>query len=150
MPVARDAIATAAVAAPSPKLEPPATLAPEARKVWHEIVGRLPAEWFSADNAPLLEQLCNHTVFARRLAADIEALRNVPLDDFETRAQLGPLLKLHTLQTAQMASISTKLRLTVQSHYRGEQAKNIRKATIGDDVPKPWEAWRERRRNADA
>src|SRR5262245_16984573 len=83
MPISAEAVAATAYAVPSPKLEPPVTLALEATKIWHEIVGRLPAEWFSADNAPLLEQLCNHTVFARRLAADIEALRNVPLDDFE-------------------------------------------------------------------
>jgi phage terminase small subunit len=130
-------IVNEANAIPTPKLPPPAHLTKEAAKVWRSIVADLPGDWFSNENAPLLEQLCNHIVFARHLVEQIN--RPSPTD------RIDRLLRAHTQQTRCITSISTRLRLTQQSQYNAAQAKNLRKARVPDT--KPWEDWGEPHRD---
>jgi hypothetical protein len=50
------------------RLDPPEDLTAEAAEVWRGIVNANPADLFSPGSAPLLAQLCRHTVAARRVA----------------------------------------------------------------------------------
>jgi hypothetical protein len=49
---------------------PPEDLTDEEAKEWRAIVGRMPADWFTRENFPLLVEYCRHVVRARDLARD--------------------------------------------------------------------------------
>lgn len=122
-------------------------------KVWNEIVGELPPDWFTGDNAPLLKELCRHIAYADELAAEmksvkvkIAALRLEPgpvaaktkaVD--QQRKVLHSLLRLHGYQSERIGNLATKLRMTNQSRYQAQKANDQHaRASSG---PKPWENW---------
>src|SRR6476646_473252 len=47
---------------------PPKELEPEQQLEWEAITARLPAEWFSGENIPMLKELCRHITYARERA----------------------------------------------------------------------------------
>jgi hypothetical protein len=122
---------------------PPADLTPKQRKIWVEIVAALDRDWFS-DTRHLLTELVAHIDYARMLAVGIEEVRarlvGLPLGSKEERAmsrQLAGLLRLHGKQSASIAHLSTKLRLTPQSRQSARRADQVRART----GPRPWEDW---------
>ena len=150
MPISTDAVATAAIAIPTPKLAPPPGLTREQADIWTAITNRLPAEQFAGDNAGLLELYTAHLVLAHRLTVEIEALRGRSLRAAKNRRAIAQLARLRATETKAAASLAVKLGLCLSARYdRGEQARNRRKDAIADNMPKPWECWRERR-GADA
>jgi hypothetical protein len=62
-------------------LPPPADLSTPAAVVWRQVTGALPADWFGVEQAPVLTQLCRHTVYANNLAASIERMEAVLAGD---------------------------------------------------------------------
>lgn len=114
--------------------EPPSELSDEMREVWQAIVNALPADWFNRGALPVLAQYCRHTVAARRCAQLIEQMEGE--DPFDVSAWQS-LLRSQNEQSARLASLGAKLRLTPSALYRpdtaGTKARNEAKG------PKPWE-----------
>jgi hypothetical protein len=49
---------------------PPEELTEDEATEWREIAGRMPHDWFTRENFPLLAEYCRHIVRARDLAGD--------------------------------------------------------------------------------
>jgi hypothetical protein len=95
-------------------------LTDEEAAVWAATVSAYPADWFTGGNAPLLGQLCRHTIHARRISSLIE--RTVAGTQFEI-GEYDLLLKMLERESRAMASLQTKLRLTPQAttNHRGNK-----------------------------
>ena len=144
---------------PGRRPDPPAELTAEEQAEWMAITSRLPANWFAAENAPMLKELCRHICYARMLAGEISALkgtiaavksnsdpvapgskasRNKVLADLQT--ELLSLLRAHGDQSERIGNLSTKLRLTQLSRATRTAA---RAASAAADAPTscPWNDW---------
>jgi hypothetical protein len=111
--------------------EPPAELTQEEAQEWHEIVNRLPADWFPRETHGVLKQYCRHLVNARRVAARIEVALSEPdgcsLEDYDR------LLKMQEREGRALVACGRAMRLTQQTTYSKDKRKPV---TIGS---KPWE-----------
>jgi hypothetical protein len=142
---------------------PPEELEPEQQLEWEAITARLPADWFSGENIPLLKELCRHITYARELArqvvkvrAEIQAFMAGSAADTAgsegiaerrtiqatLRDELCRLLRSHGYQTERIGNLSTKLRLTKQSRYDASSAYRAAK-DAGSVMKKPWLDWGE-------
>lgn len=125
--------------APLIEIEPrpvaPSELVDEEAAEWEKIVARMPAIWFTKETHPLLVQLCRHIVAARRLAQLIHQAAHGD-EDFQVEYYMR-LLRAITGQTAVIASVSTKLRITPQSSYDAKVAGTAKGNS--SDIRKPWE-----------
>lgn len=115
----------------------PHDLTDEESEVWFSVVNRLPADWFPAETFPILIQYCRSVVQARRVAELIErATSDLDPDTKEptlTVAGYDRLLKMQVRQSASIAMLATKMRLSQQSttNHRGNKKQVSPK--------KPWE-----------
>jgi hypothetical protein len=57
---------------------PPDELTEEEAEEWRAIAGRMPHDWFTRENHPLLAEYCRHIVRARDLAQDIAKFKRFP------------------------------------------------------------------------
>lgn len=117
------------------RLDPPADLTGEAAEVWRGIVNANPADLFSPGSAPLLAQLCRHTVAARRIGQWLARIETAEGELDEVR--WFQLLARQEAESKVIAQLATRLRLTPQSRYTPHGAaaagKNVRSG------PAPWE-----------
>jgi len=120
---------------------PPADLTPSQQKIWRSIITSVDRDWFN-DVTPLLTELCAHVDYGGMLREGIEQVRaklaELPLGSKEERAmsrQLASLLRSHGKQSAAIANLSTKLRLTPQTRQSARRADQVRART----GPRPWE-----------
>jgi hypothetical protein len=139
----RSAIARAmeevAVPASTPaKLVPPADLTTEQARDWQALAARLPKSLPAADVVPLLTELARHMSFSRQLGEEIAKLRQAPLSDADTLAQIETLLKLHERQSLRITALMTKLRLSPQDREQPYQSDRRRQKPPAS-LPKPWE-----------
>ena len=130
---------------------PPAALDdPREIRAWRDIVRSLPPDWFTSGGQLLLTQLCRHIRWSNDTVADIRRAR-IAVDEVEkmpkppTKLLIEALrkyraaLQCHALQSGQIASLSTKLRLTPQSRYGHRSAKTA--AETVSPYPDPWSDW---------
>ena len=71
---------------------PPEELEPDQQLEWEAITARLPVDWFTGENIPMLKELCRHITYARELAGQIaegEASRGVRGVAADTAAETG-------------------------------------------------------------
>jgi hypothetical protein len=54
---------------------PPEELEADQQLEWEAITARLPADWFSGENIPMLKELCRHITYARELAKEIAEVK---------------------------------------------------------------------------
>jgi hypothetical protein len=120
---------------------PPDDLTPKQQAIWVEITKDLDRDWF-ADTRHLLVELVCHIDFAGMLREGIEQVRaqlaGLPLGSKEERAtskQLASLLRAHGKQSAAVAHLSTKLRLTPQARQSARRSDQVRRRTGS----RPWE-----------
>ena len=146
---------------------PPEDLEPDQQLEWEAITARLPADWFSGENIPMLKELCRHITYARELArqvakvrAEIQAVTEGSTADTAgsmgiaerrkiqagLRDELCRLLRGHGYQTERIGNLSTKLRLTKQSRYDASSASRATK-DAGSAMKKPWLDWGENSSN---
>jgi hypothetical protein len=130
---------------PSP---PPGLDAREA-VIWRQVTKRLPADWVNVGE-PLFRELCRHIALANTLMEDIARAR-ARIDELRTSEQptskllldamknYRVLLRLHALQSQQIGTLSTKLRLTPQARYQPSTAKA--RATEELEGIAPWNDW---------
>lgn len=146
---------------PGTRIAPPPELNQAESVIWRTIVERLPADWFTAENTPLLKELCRHIGHADALSQDIASVRaeladlaGLSLDDLAAAemsladrakavkaatAGYHALLRLHAFQTEQIGNLSTKMRLSQQT--RLAPAVSRAKADQTPTGPKPWQNW---------
>jgi hypothetical protein len=119
---------------------PPDDLTEVEAKEWREIANRMPPDWFTRENFPLLTEYCRHIVRSRVLAVDIakfhEFLPEVRLTSDGIRLY-DTLLKAADRERAAMVNLATKMRLTQQSRYRADKAAPA--VDRGKTVSKPWQ-----------
>jgi hypothetical protein len=142
---------------PGKRPSPPDDLTPEQQVEWEAIVARLPVDWFTGENIPMLRELCRHICYARELAEEIAAVKAMLSEVIAgtapeaeksnvmaaRRKELCDLLRAHGYQSERIGNLSTKLRLTKLSRY--EDARTAARAArdAGGTRPKPWEDWGE-------
>ena len=151
-------VAEAAVV-PGTRQPPPPELNEAESATWRTIVERLPADWFTAENYPLLKELCRHIGHADALSIDIENARRelailassgVCFEDAAEEiarrkairaatADYHAVLRLHAYQTERIGNLATKLRLSQQA--RLAPAVSRAKADTVPAGPKPWMNW---------
>jgi hypothetical protein len=59
---------------------PPDELAEDEAAEWRAIASRMPHDWFTRENHPLLCEYCRHIVRARDLARDITKFKQFPAE----------------------------------------------------------------------
>jgi hypothetical protein len=114
----------------TPRPAPPDELSDEEADEWRAVVDRLPADWFARETHPLLVQYCRHVVTARRirqLIAKLEAEEDFSLKDW------ADTLKMQQRESAVLATLATKMRISQQSTYD----KSRKKGDGGKS--KPWD-----------
>jgi hypothetical protein len=119
---------------PVPIPDPPPGLTAEQAALWKTILCSKPPDWFDQSNLPLLTALVRHITTYERLCEQIE---RYGVEDIEQIDTVNKLLAMRDREGKAMASMATKLRLTIQSKYEPERAKNI--ALRGGRMPQPWE-----------
>jgi hypothetical protein len=128
---------------------PPPELDAREATIWRRVTKRLPSDWVS-NGAPLFGELCRHIGFSAALKEDI-TLARAAINALRTAEQPASkllldatkdyraLLRLHALQSQQVGTLSTKLRLTPQSRYQSSTAKV--RATEEPEGIAPWNDW---------
>ena len=110
---------------------PPHELTDEEVEVWAAVVEDQPADWFTPSTVPLLAAYCRHVVSARRVAELIEKATSDPslsIVDYDR------LLKMQRGESAAIAQLATKMRVSQQSLTNHRGNKSNKNATR-----KPWE-----------
>lgn len=146
------------------RLRPPDHLTEDEKAEWIAMVNSMPADYFIRGNQGLLEQYCHHMIAAREVAAEISAVRRLPVgsiicggepeaDETEEEVpapiyRVKPLLRerylltLLSKQCAETASINNLLRamrLSQHSVYHAKNAATINRKAAKGGVDKPWE-----------
>ena len=117
---------------------PPAHLTAEQAEIWHSVVRTKPADWFSADNLPLLLSYCKHISQARLLDSAIDVYELRWLDTEEGVNRLDKLVGMRCKVSGKIESLATKMRLTQQSKYQPQRAASeARKTPAG--AGRPWD-----------
>ena len=116
---------------PHQRLPAPDRLNAEQAEIWRGIVAGLPAEWFAADNAALLEAYCNSVWEIRRID---EALRSLTPSCEEYPA----LMRARVALMQQMRTFATSMRLTNQARQEAKTA-GVHARRAAQATTKPWE-----------
>jgi phage terminase small subunit len=117
--------------------EPPAELSAAAAEEWRAVVARMPADWFTREVQPLLAAFCQHSVRARDLGQQLDALGAGALADEEGIRLYDRLAKMADRESRAMGLLATKLRLTHQSRYTPQRAGTA--ARNAGSGRRPWE-----------
>jgi len=107
-----------------PRPEPLDELNAEEAVVWRATAARMPADWFTQENFPLLVCYCRSVCSAR----DLASRRKAGLSLEELDLVLGMLDR----ERRAIESLATKMRLTQQSRYS-------KRKSPGPVGPRPWE-----------
>jgi hypothetical protein len=84
---------------------------------WQQIVKRMPPNFFTVEMFPVLSHLCNHVVYARTLANQLDSFTPAMLKDDEFVDGFLKLLTVYQKESSLIVNLATRLRLTPQSRY---------------------------------
>jgi hypothetical protein len=121
---------------------PPDDLTEDEASEWRAIAGRMPADWFTRENHPLLAEYCRHIVRARDLAGDLAKFKRFPAEVRLTTdgvQRYDMLLRMADRERAALVNLATKMRLTQQSRYRADKSATMVKPQRA--ALKPWEKY---------
>lgn len=108
---------------------PPDTLTEEQQSVWKTIVNRLPGDWFPAETHDMLAAYCTHSVTMTKLNGMIKVLEELDAEtlvlDPDYMKQYKTMVSMRKQETAAMASLATKLRMTIQSTRSASKSKEV-------------------------
>jgi hypothetical protein len=113
------------------------------RELWEEVMGAMPAGWFSRENLPLLKMYVRHIFLSElmfdelNLILDAKSYREMGEDppDLEEKKYANMILYNMDRQTKIVTQLAYHLRLTPKS--RGEMYRKNDKAHRGNK--RPWE-----------
>ena len=110
----------------------PDRLTKDQAAIWDRLAMSKPAQHFSADDLPLLAELCRAYDASDKLAVRID--KHIATASAET---LQTLMGLRDKESRRAVALATKLRLTAQSRYdKGVAASLAKQANRGAS---PWE-----------
>src|SRR5215471_14555209 len=98
--------------------EPPVELTEREAQIWTACVENRPLGYFDASTWPLLAAYCLHAVLAENLAADLR------------RRATDKLRREHRQQTAMIANLATRLRLTKLGQRRDQRSEESEIAKV--------------------
>ena len=101
--------------APGLRPDPPAELAAEEQAEWIVVVERMPAAHFTRETWPLLADYCRFAVNARWVGQGMAEMRARSAYNPAYIKDVEKMLDLQKQNSAQLARLATKLRLTPQS-----------------------------------
>jgi hypothetical protein len=127
---------------PAAPMSAPPSLTPEQQRYWTDLVGAFPASRFGPDQVPALMELCCAMARSRQVNEQLDELRELNLNapgaaGDKRRKMFGQLAKLARAESAQIATLSTKLRLCDQSKTRKDAAEARHRALPAG--PRPWD-----------
>ena len=122
------------VAEPEPIPAPPGNFTAEHVALWQSIVVSKEPGWFDAASLPLLGALVRHTISFEHISIELEKFN---VSDADHLTHIGKLTKLRDVESKNMVSISTRLRLTVQARYTPASAALV--AQRGGRVKRLWD-----------
>lgn len=110
----------------------PDRLTPDQAEIWNRLAASKPPQHFSADDLPLLAELCRAYDAADKIALRID--KHISTASAET---LQTLMGLRDKESRRAVALATKLRMTSQSRYdKGVAAALAKQAGRGAS---PWE-----------
>lgn len=115
----------------------PANLTAGQAELWFDVVNRMPADWFTAENMPLLEAYCQSVDLHRTITDQLSVFEAKWLADEDGLRRFARLTEIQGRQAKLMKDLATSMRLTQQSRYRADKASTLERA--GRVVKKPWE-----------
>lgn len=115
----------------------PAALSEAQADLWFEIVNRMPADWFSAENLPLLEQYVVAVDTHQRIARALKEFKDEWLADEDGLRRFARLTEIQGRQAKLCKDLATSMRLTQQSSYTHKSASTAKSG--GAAGKKPWE-----------
>ena len=115
---------------PGQRPEPPAELTRAQAAVWKTTIWALRVDWFGPENFPLLTQYCRHAALADVIAKAIN-VTSIQTD----LSRFARLTAMQARESAVIASLATRMRLTIQS----SRDSRISKRDPGAGRPRPWE-----------
>jgi hypothetical protein len=106
---------------------------------WRQIVGRMPAGWFTLETLPVLEDLCRNIAYRHSMAVELDKVDLAKLVTQEEQKGYEFQLRRYQRTASLVASLATRLRLTTQSQRtRPRPTKNL-EGTSGASPVKPWD-----------
>ncbi|MCB4365747.1 hypothetical protein KIH07_18580 [Hydrogenophaga taeniospiralis] len=132
----RQSAASLSVATPSlgARPPPPRELSDRQKALWLQYTACKPVGWFTDESLPLLVALVAHVEGFEVLEREFRAVTD--LADIDKLKWYDQLAKLRQRESAAIASLSTKLRLTPQSRYTPQSAATASQRRPGSA---PWE-----------
>ena len=124
---------------PGQRPAPPAHLTGSQADLWRAIVATKPADWFAADTFPLLEAYIVGFGIAATLKVQLDEFNPQWLTTDEGVERFDSLTKMYQRQSAALASLATKMRISQQSRYDAKTASTAAKGA-GKGGARPWEA----------
>ena len=115
----------------------PATLSEGQAELWFGIVNRMPADWFSPENLPLLEAYVVSVDTHERIAGQLKEFKNEWLADEDGLRRFARLTEIQGRQAKLMKDLATSMRLTQQSSYSHRASASAKSASASGR--KPWE-----------
>ncbi len=138
-PGRKSAASLASVPVPLATRRPPPPerlLEPEAT-IWREVVGAMPADWFTRESFPVLAAFCRHTARADMLAS---LLANFTPDWIKVEGglqRLDKLLAMAARETTTATACARALRLTQQARIQPRGAGRAMARNPGES--RPWD-----------
>jgi hypothetical protein len=115
----------------------PCRLTESQADLWFEVVNRMPADWFSAENLPLLEAYVVSVDTHDRIAGQLKEFKNEWLVNEDGLRRFARLTEIQGRQAKLMKDLATSMRLTQQSSYSHKAAATAKAGSSGS--LKPWE-----------
>ena len=126
-------LAVAPVVQIVPRSPAPPTLCDEEAAEWEKYVSTMEASYFRDADHATLENLCRHTVAARRISTWIDKVIDAGDGDL---VELDRLYRMRERETRAATAMARTLRLTKQAQYGPRKAAG----QLAGGEGKPWEA----------
>jgi hypothetical protein len=116
---------------------PPPELSDAQTKIWLDVVGSLPGDWFTRAAHPILIAFCRHVCRARLLEMQIAQFEPEWMSADGGLERLDRLLAVAERETRAMTACARALRLTPQSRMHPRTAgRAVNNLPSG---PRPWD-----------
>jgi hypothetical protein len=136
---------------------PPEELEPDQQLEWEAITARLPVDWFTGENIPMLKELCRHITYARELAkeiAEVKAMLSEVVAGTAAEAEKSNVMaagrkELDGCRKKRVVWPPACARLPVRTHRQSfdqaaaDEAAARAARDAGGTWPKPWTDWGE-------
>ena len=122
---------------PGDRPDAPAGMGAAAAAEWRAIVSRMPPQWFTREQFPVLAALCQATAESNKIAEALSKFQVTLRTDEAKFKRFKELNRMHSAYIMTIGQLSTKLRLTQQSRYDNRKSADVAQRSSGR--ARPWE-----------